>query len=258
MIFQAEMLIKSLKQFGNPEITVIITGENKPIISPYLYANSEVLINQNHYKNHPPVRWMVEPRSEHMIFIDADMLCCQNLNKIPLTDKITGVLAHRNPIQWHDLFKKINIPFPNQLYNPLQNKLPNPCPWYVNYGLVIVPKTIFLTIKSGIQDMINFVMIYTNNSYFTGQIALTLCAYKLNVNMGLLPLRYNYPDKIFDPVMNYDTIFPEEMDNTVFYHYLDLKNVINDQLSAISFANKSDGPANYKIPRKIIRELYAT
>jgi hypothetical protein len=277
MFLHVELFLRSLHLFNPPEefplSLVITTGRCSDTLRlskkfpasisrqfPYIAEHAELFTANADFVDHPPVRWLIEPKCDQVVFVDADMLVCRSLDGVVAKDRAYGVLAHRNPLSeetWRRLFAGRGIEYPSETYLPLQNQTQEKCPWYVNYGFVAFPRDYFCSICEEMPRYIEWVMEKTANSYFTGQIALTLCVYGSNLKLGLLPLRFNYPDSIESPVVDYDLLYPEEMNETYLYHYLGfMRSVLSNRRSVKKFLKSSGGLPNHAIAKRVLETIY--
>jgi hypothetical protein len=239
MFFQTECLIKSLKRFSKIDffVTIIITGVESvnliEIIQKYPILNDvEILCSNINYKKHPPVRWNVQLKAD-VIFIDCDVLVCNTLQNLSCKDAISGVLAHDSPFfmdEWMQIFNGLKIKFSGETFKTTDTK--KEIPFYVNYGMIMTQTHIVNEMRVQLQKNIDKVMSFwkTSNSYFVGQIALTVTIEELNIKKEILPVRYNYPDYSW-----YDKNYSEELNKMVFYHYLNGKKSFLSKLDIQKF-----------------------
>ena len=197
-------------------------------------AEAEILFCRLSYLQHPPVRWHVEPRGNICVLVDSDVLVCsplQGLKKWENCNAVAGVLAHESPYEldeWMKIFNHFGIEYNDPIYQTTDTE--KACPFYVNYGVLIVDSCLMPKIREKIGPNIEKVMemeerkhTFTSSghspNFFVGQIALTVTLAELPIKKQTLPVRYNYPD-----YPHYDEKFPEELNQILFFHHLKFKN----------------------------------
>ena len=218
-------------------VTLIITGianENKNILYEDLNLSEKIkkerpflkscnlLFSSENYQTHPPVRWLIETKFENCIFIDCDMFVCSELYEFEKKiDYLGGVIAYDSPLsldEWKELFFLFKIKFPNKIY--LTNQTKKECPFYINFGFIIMNNEIKQKIKEKFWlnlEKIKKIKKFQKN-YFLAQLALTITIYQLNINFKELPLRYNFPD-----YNNFENLYQNEFNNIKIFHSLNKK-----------------------------------
>jgi len=268
MEFQVESFIRSLELLGGVsdyKLTLVLTGNNAlkhniklartRINNSFIDKRASVFFSDCHYKFHPPVRWFVKPQSELCIFVDSDVLVCSEI-KLPDPNIFSSVIAHQSHYSmanWKKIFERFDVPFPGVLYQ--SNFYRQVCPYYVNFGLLIVPAEyvdqIGMYLKNNMLDIMNFLSKIRSKNFFSPQVALTLALERLSIPKQDLPLRYNYPD-----VPTYDKRCPEELENMMFYHYLILKEKFSSRDAIDNFLNQHHRISNYNEAKKILGKIY--
>jgi hypothetical protein len=221
--------------------------ENKIKSEKFFLKSHNVFFSSHHYKTHPPARWYVEAKTKNCIFIDSDVFICSNLDELEQNnDCLCGVIAHDCPFnlsEWHELFNLFNVKFPEETFLTLKTK--KVCPFYINFGFVLITETIKKKIRGRFNFYINklgTIEKYKNN-FFLAQIALTLTVCELEVKTKCLPLRYNFPD-----YKNHDNLFSEEFDNIKIFHYF------NDKLNFLNIKELKDYKKNLTIKQSNVLE----
>ena len=199
----------------------------------------EIIFDDSHYKDHPPTRWSVEPRSEVCIFIDHDIVVRSDIRPLveicKQTNSICGVIAYNCKIKnslFRKAFEECGVPYIKRKKTWI-GKIP--IPKYYNYGVLAVPSTWLKVIHDPLSDnikIINRLSKETQDYYLCkhgGQVALAITLEQLNVPTIDLDIKYNYPNtkNIYSKqttICNHPSIYsrfkpyPEEV---VFEHILD-------------------------------------
>lgn len=263
MLLQAEWFVKSLRKFDTESfVTIVITGDsplpnyslrNYSTNNDYLNNNAEILYCEMSHSLHPPIRWFVEPKSETCVLVDSDVLVCSPI-QVPDPSMFHGVIAHKSPCnseQWFSLYKNFDL---NLELNYRSNYQNQSCPYYVNFGVLFVPKDSLLPIGNYLKENMNEIWKVLNriggDTYYVSQIVLSMALSKLNIKVNALPLRYNYPD-----TPTYDRSHKDEMENAIFYHYLSLKYKIYNNETLSMFLNSPNELENHKIPKRILHSI---
>ena len=221
MLFRAELLIRSIKKFSynKPVVfSLVINGtqnseidKNLKLIdctveNDYISKNSSVFYCPYHWKIPFPSRWLIDPKMETCIFIDADVIACNDLSQLYNLEKnkIHGVTAFDNKILSSEKWKKIGF-FEDDLKN------------YFNYGVVIVPSKYVSNIgKEILNNFLKIKNIFKEQEYFTGQITLAYVLKKMNLPVNILPNKFNHVDMLL----------PNKIEEIIFLHYiLNKKNI---------------------------------
>jgi len=155
-------------------------------------------------------RYYVESTCDVVIMCDVDIFVAGDLDSIikktHVDQKQLGFIALSSPFNegkheraitgedlWIEIFKSASLPAPtlNCSYN--WNKTDNErCPYYFNYGFVILPRKFADDAAETFEREISEVD-KVLKSRFRGQIANTLCNSRHNIPCSLLSVNYNYP-----------------------------------------------------------------
>jgi len=151
-----------------------------------------------------------------------DSLLCELVNKPALA----GTIAHYHfpfdnmisgpPVGWAELAKAtigkdIDMPF---RYTLAPRSSPDRAPFYINYGMFAgTPKLMskFYLRDKELRDPAASLI----GDYWAAQVSVALACADLSLPVKVLPMRYNFPN---DSVA--DQMYPEEMSNIIFLHYL--------------------------------------
>jgi len=223
MLFQTELLIRSVKKFSQNRIShfsIVVNGEQdtSSIVYPsltrgtirnkYIAANAEIWRSPYYWEIPIPHRWFIEPKSDTCVFIDADVIACGDLEPLYNLDKnvFHGVPAYKNHLSekdWADLDVR-------ETSN------------YFNMGMLVVPSKYLRVIGEAMMNIMDDVLRnYHEHYYFAGQIAVTKALHDLQIEVNHLPSQFNW----------YDLNFPQNLDNILFLHYISNKNqVLNSNI----------------------------
>lgn len=237
MLFQCKCFLDSLKN-SSYEFTLVINNYRNSNSNNLLYEDTteavqfkkilgydvEILFSPIPHSLHPPVRWFVNPRSDFCVFVDSDVLMCSDIDSKEINEikkfDISGLIAHENIENWDEVFNVFNVK--NRSKNYRTTKTKEPCPFYINYGVVFVNSNLMCEIKNILDlNLKKLMKSKFKSSHYVGQIALAVTLADLNLNLNSLPLRFNYPDS-----PNYDSHL-EELHNIRFFHYLYSKNIFS-------------------------------
>lgn len=164
-------------------------------------------------------RYQVDSNADIIIIADADILISQNFDNAIMKSfteqKLLGTIAHVSPFDtpafkfdstltwWKKIFSNANLPLPE--FDNVHtgwglmstNKHHRSCPFYVNYGFIIVPKKHSNMIgETFIADLLSVEKVL--NTWFKSQIAHTLSIFRHQISYETLPLTYNFPLHVSD------------------------------------------------------------
>ena len=165
-----------------------------------------------------------------IIFSDADTILLTPIDELLFLTKekktVTGVIAHY-PFPYDknanidELWQFLSNEFTGKdielAYNhtlPAKNSYIK-CPFYLNFGFVIMAPSIFMTIRDTYLSIRSRISPLLKYPIFSGQIALTLAIHKHNVPTHSAEMRYNFPN---DPIA--EKLYPGQLDNVSVIHYL--------------------------------------
>jgi hypothetical protein len=180
-------------------------------------------------------RWNVVPDDcDFAIFSDADTIFLRPiddlLEQLLKTREVAGAIAHWTFPQkpgdddprkkWAGLAREfvgfeIPLDYTHTLTRDRDPPSERECPFYLNYGCVIVPRDLVDRIGSTFLSMAPRVEPRLHNPQFYGQVALTLVFYALNIGRRAIDLRYNFPN---DEIA--DVLYPELLKDVRVIHYL--------------------------------------
>ena len=221
--------------------------------SPKDYENMDKYAGR-HYRRFELVR----ADADLAILCDADVAVLKPFDKLigDLTSRpaIAGVIAHFHftwddpdtdwgrrgdpDTDWSEISRSIlgkDIEMPYQ-YSLMEGD-PDRCPFYINYGVFIgTPDLLREFHRSAIQ--LEPKVFQTTKSWFSAQITVPLVCAALELPTRSLPMRYNFPN---DDLA--DTMYPEEMEDIRFLHYLrthefDRHQIFSDERYFDEFMNR--------------------
>lgn len=245
MYFHAELFIRTLDYYSNIEyeFTLIVMKATDPMnwtlheghsTNQYLSRkNIEIFYSPACYKTHPTLRWQIKPRAKICAFIDADLLICSDLKEFLQNinnNCVNATIALQCPItmdQWKKMFHEFGITY-NSDKTFLTTEKSQECPFYANYGNVIVPSELIEHIKNPLEKNLQKLEKFdlTCGNYFNGQIGLTLTLEELKIPRKELSIRYNFPD--FDQVLEKHK---QEFESLSILHYINRKYYIKNKTS---------------------------
>jgi hypothetical protein len=247
MIFQAEILVKTIKKFskGKPtEFTLIIQGSEKTPLrlplslvpyrnsfSPYLQRNIEILYTPHFWELGAPCRWFVEPRSPMCVFIDVDVVACSDLSSMYELDRdmvhgVTAFTAHLDDQEWSSI-------------GLTEEDRKN----YFNMGMVVVPSKNIKEIGKQLFEVYpRMQKKFPEKAYYSGQVSLSYLLKGMKLKLNTLPAKFNW----------FDARPYSELDETpIFFHYFWRNNKEPD----INKLFVNDGSEYYSIFKKSTSRL---
>lgn len=222
MLKQAERLIKSIKFFSKKkptEFSIIIQGyDRSPIINPiplpkikipnkYLSLNCDIHYCPYFWKLGAPCRWHINPKMDQCVFIDVDMIACNDLSPVYELDKnaIHGVTAFKTDILTDNQWDSLGISKKERLF-------------YFNFGFIVVPSKKMKDIGDKMLKYYSWIA-KEYNDYYAGQICLTYICKELGIKRNILETKFNYYDKL--PIFDVNQI--------LFLHYLSNRETIDKE-----------------------------
>lgn len=157
---------------------------------------------------------------DHLLMLDADVICTGRFDDLFGFDGIQGVQAHVAPMQardWQLLFGAFGG-LPRMIYpysgNGVMPGSEGLGPFYPNSGVVFGPRAAFEALSPHYQVAIEFLRRAVADAYWFDQVGLAL-ACGMDVRVRALPLRYNFPNQ-----PEFDVRHPMELRDVRFIHYL--------------------------------------
>jgi lipopolysaccharide biosynthesis glycosyltransferase len=215
MVFNLEHMMRSVKKHsGDRKIafSVIVNGNSiQPLTgepkltkrlfhNAYINSHAEVYDCPQHWTMHVPSRWFIEPKMEQCVFIDTDIITCNDLTPLYNLRKDTfyGVQALKNPLsqaQWQQI---------DVTSNDLKS--------YFNFGMLVVPGQFMKKIGFKlIEKLPIYKKQFKEAEYYAAQIALCTILKELDIKRVTLPKEFNWLD------LNPE---PQNFKNILFLHYL--------------------------------------
>lgn len=170
---------------------------------------------------------------DHILMLDADVLCTGPLDELFEWDAIQGVQAHVPPFSashWRQLFLQCGLPLPAMVheysgFGPMFTD--QSCrlgPWYANSGMIFGPRKLFEQIAEPYGEMIRLMRGIMSDTYWFDQTGLALAVEAAGVMLRSLPLRWNFPNQAA-----FDKAYPEELADVRFIHFLRTDTVDRDR-----------------------------
>jgi hypothetical protein len=167
----------------------------------------------NGYHAQADARWELVPEDcDLALFADADVMILRPIDellaRVELEQAIAGAIAHlpfpvgpeTDPERaWSELAHALlggDIPFEHEhtLVRSSESASTRRCPFYVNFGLVVVPRSLVDPIGKQFRALRPLVAPRLRSPDFAGQVALTLAVHSQDVPRLAMELRYNFPN----------------------------------------------------------------
>lgn len=211
MVFQLEHMMRTVKRHaGGREVafSVVVNGNSgvpavgKPELTrrgfhnSYIETHADVYDCPQHWTLHVPCRWFIEPKMERCVFIDTDIIACNDLAPLYALapDAVCGVPALRNPLtagEWGQI-----------------GMTADDVKYYFNFGMVVVPGKHMKEIGTKLMEKVPaFRRQFKKAEYYAGQIALSHTLKELGVNRLALPREFNWLDSHPEPASFNDVLF---------------------------------------------------
>jgi len=219
-------------------------------------------------------RFLAAPHDADVVVLsDADTLIVSNiedaLDQVAKQNAIAGCIAHFGfPVEqghsqksdWDRIAQQTGLePLRFEHSYSLADRASPPeallCPFYINFGVVFVSQDALRRIKYPYLDLRRDLAGNLYNKYFSGQVALALCASELRIQTIELPLRFNFPNDTLA-----ETLHPNELNHVRIIHYLrttyfDRQKIFISRSEYSNFLSKRLTGSN-KILQTYIREAF--
>ena len=210
---------------------------------PYLREVEIISVSDNRFEREGiwaqcDTMFELAPRDADIILtMDADTLPVANfeavLDRVASEGLIAGVIAHypfptcagKSPREsWIYLADglidgPLDFAFSYSLVEPATANEHLLTPFYVNFGVVFLPKQTFDDVACRYLSMRPALAGRMSEPWFSGQVALTLAITAARAKTWALPMRYNFPN---DSIA--ERRYPEELSSVVVFHYLRTQN----------------------------------
>ena len=167
------------------------------------------------------------------ILCDADVAVLDSfgelIDDLVAKPSLAGVIAHGHftvgdeqrgdpNVDWPEisraiLGKDIDRPYSYTLYSKIESR--QEAPFYINYGVFLGTPDLFREFHDRAVQLQPRILDFVRRSFFTDQITIALVCADLELPTTALSMRYNFPN---DNIA--DRLYPEEMVNIIFMHYL--------------------------------------
>jgi len=193
--------------------------------------NPDQVSRENYARQHWRRFEIFRPDCDLVVMCDADVAQLRPMDGLArqLIDEaaIGGVIAHYHfswpgrekipEVDWPELSQKVlgttSIDLPYR-YTLLPPDSPPQAPFYINYGVLMAPPDVLSALYQSEMQIIDKVA-QNVGRYWAPQISVALSCARVGLTCKSLPMRYNFPN---DPTA--DGLYPEEMQNIIFMHYL--------------------------------------
>lgn len=178
-------------------------------------------------------RYRAPFRGDHILMLDADVLCTTRFDELFEYDAIQGVQAHHSPYGaagWQLLFKDFGWAPPRLAHEYSafgimeHNAAERFGPFYPNSGVVFGPRHLFERLSKPFDDAIQFLRGCVTDTYWFDQVGFALGIEQARIPVRTLPLRYNFPNR---PA--FDAARPAELADVRFLHAMQTDIVDRDR-----------------------------
>ncbi len=244
---QIAMFRRALDHLGGPyrKATVIAVFGAEEQVSiprawePYLHRVTVHAVppsefQKKSYGAQANARWSVAPEDcDLVIFADADVLMVRRiddlLERLLAESSVAGAIAHYPfpqfpgdvPAQkWDSLAResigrKIRLDYRHTLAPDSAPAAQRDCPFYVNFGFVIVPRALYSSLGARYLGLVDQVAGRLADPYFSGQVSLAMAVNALDLPCTDMDMRYNFPNDALA-----EQRYPESMRDVRVIHYL--------------------------------------
>jgi hypothetical protein len=186
------------------------------------------------YRAQTWARWgLVPPDCDIAVFADADTLPLRPvddlLERLVRTPGVAGTIAHypfpQHPghdpgSTWRALARELigrdlDLTYTYALSAPEDPVGRRLCPFYLNFGFVLVSRPLVDRIAATFQALATRLAGLLADPYFAGQVALTLTVHAHHVARHAVGLRYNFPND-----RRAEMLHPDELADIRVVHYL--------------------------------------
>jgi len=227
----AEAAARLVCVFGDHEV-----AEIPPRWQPYFdrievhWAHAPGAENPSHIQQHERRFDLLDPGADLSVLCDADVAVLAPVRPLAQSlmaePALAGVIAHYHfpwegrekqaARDWNELAQAVlgrDIARPYR-YTLLAADAPPEAPFYINYGVFAGPPALLAKFHARDQLFRPRVAALLG-SWWGPQVSLPLTCEDLNLPVRALQMRYNFPN---DPIA--DQLYPDDMRNIVFLHYL--------------------------------------
>jgi len=191
--------------------------------------------NKKNYDAQGDFQWLLDySKYDIVCILDADTLLIRPIDdlisKVLKNHSLNGTIAHYHfPIEkgetpkgkWNEIANEfIGKDIQNNYQHTLmvdQDSVYKNCPFYINFGFIIMTPEILKTISSFYLDIRPQVAKKLKNPYFSAQVSLALTVEYHNIKTNSIDLRYNFPND-----EHADSIYGNLLDDIRLIHYLRL------------------------------------
>lgn len=256
-MLHVDHFLKSLNKFGgiDYEFDLAVTDYSRlpTELSPELSKGTIHSFSEHHHTDHPPVRWLLEPKTDLCVFVDFDILIIDSLAdllRLCVGNKLYAAIVLKNHLtdeEFKSVFSVCGVPLPDFSFT---TQLGQPVPFYPNFGFVVMSKDVFYALRDVYPINLKLIMSLAEEedsfalTRFASQLALSVSVYQTGVDFESLSYKYNHSDMphFFDD-------FDSSINEACVYHYMATKNLFFDLalMKKAQFAPKVD---------RVIRTIY--
>jgi hypothetical protein len=217
----------ALRRFVYPDLTlegIDVVLVDREVFLFWAGSRSPYLATMN-------ARFHKTTQADHILIMDADVLCTARFDELFETDAVQGMQAHMPPYGDADMFRLfvamgLKPPVFNQLYSGAGIMCgPNTRgPAYFNSGMIFAPASQFNALCEPYHEAIEVLRRTVNDTYWFDQLAVMLALAKVGEGWDSLPQRFNFPNQ-----REFDVAFPDELKDVRFLHYLRTDTVDRDR-----------------------------
>lgn len=182
---------------------------------------------------------------DFVVFSDADTIVLRPLdnllNLLVAAPSVAGTIAHWTPFHFEDvdpreewaalarecLGREIPLDYTHTFTTDKDPPSLRKCPFYLNFGCVIVPRKLLDPIRSTYLPLLSRVLPLLRNPSFTAQVSLTLAVYAHRTPHQAVDMRYNFPN---DELA--EALYAESLQDVRVIHYLRTQRFDRQQIFA--------------------------
>lgn len=159
---------------------------------------------------------------DHILMLDADVICIRRFDELFQNPGISGVMTHVPPFgktDWVRLFNGFGLPDPNEWHEHsgwgvmVTHENFRHSPPYFNSGMVFGAREAFETLSEPYFRSLAYMRRVLSDTYWFDQLGLALAMAAADVQTNILPLRWNFPNQ-----RGFDEKHPDELADVRFIH----------------------------------------
>lgn len=268
---QVTVVVSPEVQAVSPEVDIGCLAPNPPLPVAWRFVPREEFQRWKHSR-YPYIataaRRFAPPFSgDHILVLDADVLCIRRFDELFQLPGISGMMAHVAPmraIDWACLFQGFGLSTPWEWHEHSafgimdRREEMRHSPPYFNSGMVFGAREEVERIWEAYQDALDYLRRAVPDQYWFDQLGLALALAKAGVRTNPLPMRWNFANQA-----SFDEAFPEELADVRFLHFMRTDTIDRDRDFASDAAlakllHRRDLTGSNEILRARIAELMVT